>query len=191
MNKYIHEISVNISERLMSDAYDDRSDEISSAKVIYAIETIILSIKEYIAFLVLFSLAGKMHELMICMVTLMMLRSWTGGTHMNTSLKCCIVTILFYLIAIFGTYIYLSDEIFFIIMLLYLLICVAYAPLQSLQRPKLSLRKIQCMKFMSISGVAVVSLMYIYIVRYRSYIGRVALLQFIDVIIDILKRKVR
>ena len=103
MNNYIHEVSVTLSKKLLGNGYKD--DRLRSAKVAYAIENIIEDVKAYVVVFLLFGLAGKLTEILVCIVTLTILRTWTGGTHMNTSLGCSIVTVLFYSFSVFAGFI--------------------------------------------------------------------------------------
>lgn len=187
MSNYTHEISIILSKGLIGDTCEE--DQIRSAKVVYAIENVIEEIKSYFMIFLLFGLIGKMLEVSVCIVTLTILRTWTGGTHMNTSLGCGIVTILFYGVSVFAGFISIPCVLTLILLVIYMFICVLYAPLASAQRPKLGKERVKRIKVRAVCGVILVILMYVCMTGYRDYIGRVVLLQFIDVVVAILIRK--
>lgn len=187
MSNYTHEISIILSKGLIGDTCEE--DQIRSAKVVYAIENVIEEIKSYFMIFLLFGLIGKMLEVSVCIVTLTILRTWTGGTHMNTSLGCGIVTVLFYSFSVFAGFISIPCALTLILLVIYMFICVLYAPLASAQRPKLGKERVKRIKVRAVGGVILVILMYVCMAGYRDYIGRVVLLQFIDVVVAILIRK--
>lgn len=187
MSNYTHEISIILSKGLIGDTCEE--DQIRSSKVVYAIENVIEEIKSYFVIFLLFGLIGKMLEVSVCIVTLTILRTWTGGTHMNTSLGCGIVTILFYGVSVFAGFISIPCVLTLILLVIYMFICVLYAPLASVQRPKLGKERVKRIKVRAVGGVILVILMYVCMAGYRDYIGRVVLLQFIDVVVAILIRK--
>lgn len=187
MSNYTHEISIILSKGLIGDTCEE--DQIRSSKVVYAIENVIEEIKSYFVIFLLFGLIGKMLEVSVCIVTLTILRTWTGGTHMNTSLGCGIVTILFYGVSVFAGFISIPCVLTLILLVIYMFICVLYAPLASVQRPKLGKERVKRIKVRAVCGVILVILMYVCMTRYRDYIGRVVLLQFIDVVVAILIRR--
>lgn len=184
MSNYTHEISIILSKGLIGDTCEE--DQIRSSKVVYAIENVIEEIKSYFVIFVLFGLIGKMLEVSVCIVTLTILRTWTGGTHMNTSLGCGIVTILFYGVSVFAGFISIPCVLTLILLVIYMFICVLYAPLASVQRPKLGKERVKRIKVRAVCGVILVILMYVCMTGYRDYIGRVVLLQFMDVVVAIL-----
>ncbi len=184
MSNYTHEISIILSKGLIGDTCEE--DQIRSSKVVYAIENVIEEIKSYFVIFLLFGLIGKMLEVSVCIVTLTILRTWTGGTHMNTSLGCGIVTILFYGVFVFAGFISIPCVLTLILLVIYMFICVLYAPLASVQRPKLGKERVKRIKVRAVCGVILVILMYVCMTRYRDYIGRVVLLQFMDVVVAIL-----
>ena len=184
MSNYTHEISIILSKGLIGDTCEE--DQIRSSKVVYAIENVIEEIKSYFVIFLLFGLIGKMLEVSVCIVTLTILRTWTGGTHMNTSLGCGIVTILFYGVSVFAGFISIPCVLTLILLVIYMFICVLYAPLASVQRPKLGKERVKRIKVRAVCGVILVILMYVCMTRYRDYIGRVVLLQFMDVVVAIL-----
>lgn len=184
MSNYTHEISIILSKGLIGDTCEE--DQIRSSKVVYAIENVIEEIKSYFVIFLLFGLIGKMLEVSVCIVTLTILRTWTGGTHMNTSLGCGIVTILFYGVSVFAGFISIPCFLTLILLVIYMFICVLYAPLASVQRPKLGKERVKRIKVRAVCGVILVILMYVCMTRYRDYIGRVVLLQFMDVVVAIL-----
>lgn len=184
MSNYTHEISIILSKGLIGDTCEE--DQIRSSKVVYAIENVIEEIKSYFVIFVLFGLIGKMLEVSVCIVTLTILRTWTGGTHMNTSLGCGIVTILFYGVSVFASFISIPCVLTLILLVIYMFICVLYAPLASVQRPKLGKERVKRIKVRAVCGVILVILMYVCMTGYRDYIGRVVLLQFMDVVVAIL-----
>ena len=186
MSNYTHEISIILSKGLIGDTCEE--DQIRSSKVVYAIENVIEEIKSYFVIFLLFGLIGKMLEVSVCIVTLTILRTWTGGTHMNTSLGCGIVTILFYGVSVFAGFISIPCVLTLILLVIYMFICVLYAPLASVQRPKLGKERVKRIKVRAVCGVILVILMYVCMTRYRDYIGRVVLLQFMDVVVAILIR---
>lgn len=187
MSNYTHEISIILSKGLIGDTCEE--DQIRSSKVVYAIENVIEEIKSYFVIFLLFGLIGKMLEVSVCIVTLTILRTWTGGTHMNTSLGCGIVTILFYSFSVFAGFISIPCALTLILLVIYMFICVLYAPLASAQRPKLGKERVKRIKVRAVGGVILVILMYVCMTGYRDYIGRVVLLQFMDVVVAILIRK--
>lgn len=187
MSNYTHEISIILSKGLIGDTCEE--DQIRSSKVVYAIENVIEEIKSYFVIFLLFGLIGKMLEVSVCIVTLTILRTWTGGTHMNTSLGCGIVTILFYGVSVFAGFISIPCVLTLILLVIYMFICVLYAPLASAQRPKLGKERVKRIKVRAVGGVILVILMYVCMTGYRDYIGRVVLLQFIDVVVAILIRR--
>ncbi len=184
MSNYTHEISIILSKGLIGDTCEE--DQIRSSKVVYAIENVIEEIKSYFVIFLLFGLIGKMLEVSVCIVTLTILRTWTGGTHMNTSLGCGIVTILFYGVSVFAGFISIPCVLTLILLVIYMFICVLYAPLASVQRPKLGKERVKRIKVRAVCGVILVILMYVCMTGYRDYIGRVVLLQFMDVVVAIL-----
>lgn len=184
MSNYTHEISIILSKGLIGDTCEE--DQIRSSKVVYAIENVIEEIKSYFVIFLLFGLIGKMLEVSVCIVTLTILRTWTGGTHMNTSLGCGIVTILFYGVSVFAGFISIPCVLTLILLVIYMFICVLYAPLASVQRPKLGKERVKRIKVRAVCGVILVILMYVCMTRYRDYIRRVVLLQFMDVVVAIL-----
>lgn len=184
MSNYTHEISIILSKGLIGDTCEE--DQIRSSKVVYAIENVIEEIKSYFVIFLLFGLIGKMLEVSVGIVTLTILRTWTGGTHMNTSLGCGIVTILFYGVSVFAGFISIPCVLTLILLVIYMFICVLYAPLASVQRPKLGKERVKRIKVRAVCGVILVILMYVCMTRYRDYIGRVVLLQFMDVVVAIL-----
>ena len=108
---------------------------------------------------------------------------------MNTSLGCGIVTILFYGVCVFAGFISIPCVLTLILLVIYMFICVLYAPLASAQRPKLGKERVKRIKVRAVCGVILVILMYVCMTGYRDYIGRVVLLQFIDVVVAILIRR--
>lgn len=184
MSNYTHEISIILSKGLIGDTCEE--DQIRSSKVVYAIENVIEEIKSYFVIFLLFGLIGKMLEVSVCIVTLTILRTWTGGTHMNTSLGCGIVTVLFYSFSVFAGFISIPCVLTLILLVIYMFICVLYAPLASVQRPKLGKERVKRIKVRAVCGVILVILMYVCMTGYRDYIGRVVLLQFMDVVVAIL-----
>ena len=184
MSNYTHEISIILSKGLIGDTCEE--DQIRSSKVVYAIENVIEEIKSYFVIFLLFGLIGKMLEVSVCIVTLTILRTWTGGTHMNTSLGCGIVTILFYGVSVFAGFISIPCVLTLILLVIYMFICVLYAPLASVQRPKLGKERVKRIKVRAVCGVILVILMYVCMTGYRDYIGGVVLLQFMDVVVAIL-----
>lgn len=184
MSNYTHEISIILSKGLIGDTCEE--DQIRSSKVVYAIENVIEEIKSYFVIFLLFGLIGKMLEVSVCIVTLTILRTWTGGTHMNTALSCGIVTILFYGVSVFAGFISIPCVLTLILLVIYMFICVLYAPLASVQRPKLGKERVKRIKVRAVCGVILVILMYVCMTGYRDYIGRVVLLQFMDVVVAIL-----
>lgn len=187
MSNYTHEISIILSKGLIGDTCEE--DQIRSSKVVYAIENVIEEIKSYFVIFLLFGLIGKMLEVSVCIVTLTILRTWTGGTHMNTSLGCSIVTVLFYSFSVFAGFISIPCVLTLILLVIYMFICVLYAPLASAQRPKLGKERVKRIKVRAVCGVILVILMHVCMTGYRDYIGRVVLLQFMDVVVAILIRK--
>ena len=108
---------------------------------------------------------------------------------MNTSLGCSIVTVLFYSFSVFAGFISIPCVLTLILLVIYMFICVLYAPLASAQRPKLGKERVKRIKVRAVGGVVLVILMHVCMTGYRDYIGRVVLLQFMDVVVAILIRR--
>lgn len=106
-------------------------------KAEYAVKCILSEFEKIILLGILFTMFGKLHELVICMITIIFLRRYIGGSHRKTICGCFCQSLFSFLAIIFCANNYTVTE-----SLQHIIICISiigiwkYAPVISKNRPK-------------------------------------------------------
>ena len=125
--------------------------ELNSIKLRYSLELVIGDLSKCIILLGLFSILGRAADYLYSSLALLMLRSFTGGLHFKTYIKCMIFTGFFFCISILlKTHISLNFTILSTLFILSSSIIILFAPLCAKSRPDYSSQKRNQFKFISI-----------------------------------------
>ena len=187
MDTCICKISIYLTEKVVQRKFS--IDDIQFSKVYFAFVYLIEKLMSDVILFMIFGFCGLIKELCICMVALILLREFVGGTHLKTNKGCLLATFLFTVISVVGGIKFcVSMRLYLVFLIAYLLIIIKYAPLISCQRPWLSRIRRKCIKIFAVMGSIANMIMFVYMENYRNLIGCVMILQFIDVCVDIYKR---
>jgi accessory gene regulator B len=116
--------------------------EIDSIKLRYSLEVITNDLSKYLILLALFSACGKITDFIYSSLALIMIRSFTGGLHFASYIRCIVFTGLFFCTSILlKTYVYLNSTITISLFIFSLSTVILFAPLCSKSRPEYSIKK--------------------------------------------------
>ncbi len=121
------------TEILTGQTYDEGGDR--EVKICYSLENIVDDLEKVLILLVLFGVAGRLPECIVCYVVVCLTRVYMGGIHMRTWLGCTLMTVGVHVCAVWcGEWVDLSMAwIWIFVAVLSLMLSVA--PISSPQRP--------------------------------------------------------
>lgn len=124
-------------------------------KINYALQSIIGETFKIIVLISLFLILGKVNYLLFPMIILLPLRTFVGGYHCDTTLKCLLYSsILFLITSLIGPMLPAFNVLFyFTISILSILIVIIYAPFLNKKRPIKSKKRRQIIKLNSYLGI--------------------------------------
>ena len=125
--------------------------ELDSIKFRYSLEVITGDLSKCLILLCFFAILGRTADYLYSSLALLMLRSFTGGLHFRTYIKCMIFTGFFFCISILlKTYIALNFTILSTLFIFSSFTIILFAPLCDKSRPNYSSQKRNQFKFISI-----------------------------------------
>lgn len=121
------------TEILTGQTYDEGCDR--TVKICYSLENIADDVEKVLILLVLFGVAGRLPECIVCYVVVCLTRVYMGGIHMRTWLGCTFMTVGVHVCAVWcGEWIDLSMACIWIFVAV-LSLMLSVAPISSPQRP--------------------------------------------------------
>jgi accessory gene regulator B len=121
-------------------------------KIDYALQAVIGETFKISVFIILFLMLGKINHLLFSMIILFTLRTFVGGYHCSTTLKCLFYSTMFFLItSLIGPMLPMFNILFYYtISALSIIIVAIYAPFLNKQRPIKSKKRRWIIKLISI-----------------------------------------
>lgn len=106
-------------------------------KIKYALLAIMNEVVKIIILTSIFLCIGKLKYFVFSMVILLTLRSFSGGKHFNTSLKCLVISLVYFIITciLFIDYITIPVSINYIFILISLILMGVFSPCPNPKRP--------------------------------------------------------
>jgi accessory gene regulator B len=143
--------------------------EVDGIKLKYMLELIINDMLKIIIMFIGFSLLGEGLAFIYCLVSLMLIRCFSGGLHLKTFSGCLIFTTCFLSICIFlHHHIFITLPLLIGLFFFNMFIMVLLTPITPKQRPKYSEKKMLQFKFISIM-VVVVNFTFYYVTGNSTY----------------------
>ena len=138
-------------------AYFDKKTPFKSAEDIEKVTYILTAFsKEFVSFLLLivtFGIIGKINEFWISFIVVMLTRTFSGGIHENSSVKCFMHTVAFFVLSIELSSIELMCRINWAVYSLFLLMIIIFAPVNNHSRGEFSASKRKRMRRFGIGGL--------------------------------------
>lgn len=125
--------------------------ELDSIKLRYSLELVIGDLSKYLILLCFFAILGRTTDYLYSSLALLMIRSFTGGLHFKTYMKCMIFTGFFFCISILlKTHISLNFTILSTLFIFSSFTIILFAPLCHKSRPDYPNQKRNQFKLLSI-----------------------------------------
>lgn len=125
--------------------------EIESIKLLYSLEVITNDLSKYLILIAFFSAFGRISDFIYSSISLIMIRSFTGGLHFSSYIRCIVFSTLFFCTSIaLKTYVSLNTTIIVTLFISSLFIIILFAPLCSKFRAEYSLEKRFKFKFLGL-----------------------------------------
>lgn len=130
INKIVNELTIMISKNA-------NIGENDTEKVRYALIVIINEMIKIIVLSTIFVAIGKFNYFIFSMIILLILRTFSGGKHYNSSFICLTITIVFFIISciVFVDYIIVPLNMIYLFLLISLLLIVLFSPCPNPKRP--------------------------------------------------------
>jgi accessory gene regulator B len=122
-------------------------------KIRYGTEVIINEFLKLILLIALFILLGNIAYLFFSLFILLSIRSFSGGIHFNTNMKCFLFTAIYFIITCKFSIILpdLSAVIYYFTAMVCVVIIALLSPITSINRPIISKQKYQRNRFLAVS----------------------------------------
>ena len=142
-------------------------------KMEYSFTVIITELEKIVMLFLIFSFFHKALELIIAMVTLMLIRPYTGGLHFKKFFSCFAFSLMVFSITIFGlTHITISYTALVFIYIASTMSFIILAPISSKTRPKYSKSKRMTFKFIAIFMTTLFFVAYIILHKEYPYFNQ-------------------
>lgn len=157
IEKFIHNISIACVDKIQG---DEKYSELKYAKIAFSVEMLISEGSKILIVLLIFAMWGKLYEYVFCFGVLLVTRCFTGGIHAKTYLGCLIMSIVF-----FGLGVIVKENsqiniyVAIVMLMIYVLVILIIAPIQSKNRIKFGRRKRYIQK-----AIAVISAVTIFVI---------------------------
>ncbi|MDP4143488.1 MAG: accessory gene regulator B family protein [Bacillota bacterium] len=151
-------------EKLAAKLCEGIDDEIVQAKVLYGLRIFFSEASKFTLLLLTFILLHKTRYYFFSLVIFCTIRVLTGGIHLDTSIKCFLLSDAFFLAAVFSTYIPRVETYVYVTLgFISLCIVVIKAPIPSKNRP---LNNTHQRKILKIGSIIVTLLWLIFLLTY-------------------------
>lgn len=157
--------------------------ELELKRIRYTLTVLFYEITKLILLITIFSFAGKLKALLICMAVIMPVRIFSGGLHFNHYWSCFLFTLLFFAVPVFvfgNLIIPPHDEVIslcFITLLIWLI-----GPISSAKRPTPSYKNYQKFRYLTVLFLFGYTLCFLFFpnMPYRTPVYRIIVLHFIQ-----------
>lgn len=171
MNKVIHELTIKITNYIETNS--DIKNEDRLAEINYALQVMFNEILKILILVMLFLALGRLGYFLFSLGILISIRTFSGGYHCNTTLKCLLVSALFFFIT---SYIglelpKLSIYVYYLITLISIVIVVSNAPFPNKKRPMRSQKRRFTLKLISIFFTILWTSILLFFIKDSSYIN--------------------
>lgn len=142
-------ILVDRLHNYLEDRY--KLSHIDSLKLKYSMEVIFNDLSKLVILLILFSIAGYAKDFLYSAIALLTIRPFTGGLHLKTYTQCILFTGAFFIISILlKNLIYVTQNIYFLLFTISMLLISGFAPIIGDNRPAFSNKKLYQFKLTGI-----------------------------------------
>jgi len=126
----------------------------SLEEIRYIFLSILSESQKLLLLTLIFGLVGQIKPFLLCFTALLFTRTWAGGLHCKTFWGCFFVSLLIFAFAIIILpNIAVTLPVTLIIIVLNMGVCIAFAPVQSPNRPKISAKKRRKSKIVTTASV--------------------------------------
>lgn len=167
----IHELTIKITNYIETNS--DIKNEDRLAEINYALQVMFNEILKILILVMLFLALGRLGYFLFSLGILISIRTFSGGYHCNTTLKCLLVSALFFFIT---SYIglelpKLSIYVYYLITLISIVIVVSNAPFPNKKRPMRSQKRRFTLKLISIFFTILWTSILLFFIKDSSYIN--------------------
>ncbi len=126
-----------LSQRIGNELVHSNVIEAEDAEIyIYGINQILVSVLNVSSSLIIGLIFGVFLEIAVFMATYIPLRSFAGGYHANTPLRCYIFSVIMLIIVSSGMkYLHLTEWVYYAVLLAAALIVLVFAPVEDRNKP--------------------------------------------------------
>lgn len=154
IEKFIHNITIACVDKMQG---DEKYSELKYAKIAFSVEMLISEGSKILIVLMIFAIWGKLYEYVFCFGVLLVTRCFTGGIHAKTYLGCLIMSIVFFgLGVIVKENIQINIFVATVMLMIYMLVMLIIAPIQSKNRIRFSRRKRYIQKTIAVISAVVI-----------------------------------
>ena len=172
IEKFIHDISIACVDKIQG---DEKYSELKYAKIAFSVEMLISEGSKILIVLLIFAMWGKLYEYVFCFGVLLVTRCFTGGIHAKIYLGCLIMSIVFLgLGVIVKENSQISIYVAIVMLMIYVLVILIIAPIQSKNRISFGRRKRYIQKV-----IAVISAVTIFVIVKYVYIQNITMLVYV------------
>lgn len=159
---------------------------LDSIKLKYSLEIIFNDLSKLVILLTMFSIAGYASDFIYSIISLLMIRSFTGGIHLKSYPQCLLFTGAFFALTILlKNHVLITQNIYFLLFAISALIIIIFAPIIGENRPTFSKRKLYQFKLTGLFILNLHLIVYLHI-KNHPYIANsiwVIFLQSIQILI--------
>lgn len=172
-----------ISDKIIEYLEVDR-ESITGIKISYYLETIIAEMEKLIILTGIFAIMGYFTDILLIIGILLMVRTYTGGTHQKTFIGCLLKTFVFCLIPVLALrFVPASDKLQLGISILLIAVILVFGAVISEYRNVYTDKALKKMRVKGIVGVVIANCIYFCMQdKYKIEITVVMLLLFADIL---------
>lgn len=134
MDILINKIASRVTTLICKNTIVKENDE---EKIKYALLVFMNEVVKLIILISIFLFIGKFNYFVFSIVILLTLRTFSGGKHFNSSLKCLAISMVFFIITciVFIDYITIPIKLNYLIIFISLILIVVFSPCPNPKRP--------------------------------------------------------
>lgn len=159
---------------------------LDSLKLKYSMEIVFNDLSKLAILFIIFSIAGYSSDFIYSVIALLTIRPFTGGLHLKSYTQCILFTGAFFTISILlKNHIFITQNIFFLLIIISALIIIIFAPIVGENRPTFSKRKLYQFKLTGLIILILHLIVYLHIKNHPYIINSiwVMVLQSIQILI--------
>lgn len=131
-------------------------DDITREKVRYTLTVLLSEFEKVLGLFIIFNLLGSVYEFWVAFLSLVMLRSFTGGSHRKTMLGCFLQSLFNFSVILYIGKNLMFGNLFCIVMYIFFIIMIClYIPLNSKNRIQYTRKQRYCFKIKALVVITI------------------------------------